>query len=326
MITRRSFLGCLTAAATTTAFPFSAIARSAETPPVTKTRLMMGTFVTIKTFGVSEAHAADAMGGAFAHMSALEDMLTRFDSASPLGQLNAAGNLRNAPGALMTVAKAATRVHGLTRGAFDPTILSLLEMLEHDPAKASDPKEISEVLALVGMPHVTITERDILFTREGMKMSLDGIAKGYIADEGARVLLAAGVNNFLINAGGDIVAQGSKGGTPWRVAVENPEKYNGNTAYPAIRDLSNQAMATSGSYENVLDRQKGLHHILNPATGRCSATPSASVVASTAMEADALATALCILPRPVALVEQLPHAACLLIMPGGKTLSSSHWG
>ena len=325
MLTRRSFLECLTAAVATTVFPIPAFARMAAPSLMTESRLMMGTFVTIKISGTSETHAADAMGRAFEHMAGLEIILTRFDSASALGQLNTAGSLRDVPAALMTVAKAAVRIHGMTHGAFDPTILTLLEVLEQGAGKGVDPQDIAEASALTGMSHLDISDKGLRFTREGMKMSLDGIAKGFIADEGARTLQAAGIDNFLINAGGDIVARGSKGGIPWRVAVENPEKYQGKTAYPAIRTLTNQAMATSGSYEKFLDEKKSLNHILDPATGRCTTLPSASVVAPTAMEADALATALCVLPNPVAFAENLPQAACLIALSGGKTHRSSRW-
>lgn len=325
MLTRRSFLECLTAAAATTVLPFPALARMAGPSLLTESRLMMGTFVTIKISGTSETHAAEAMGRAFEHMAGLEDILTRFDSASPLGQLNIAGSLRDVPDALMTVTRAAARIHGTTSGAFDPTILALLEVLEQGDSGKIDPQDIAEASSLTGMSHLEISEKGLHFTREGMKMSLDGIAKGFIADEGARMLRAAGVENFLINAGGDIVAHGSKEGTPWRVAVENPEKYQGKTAYPAVCALHNQAMATSGSYEKFLDEKKTLNHILDPATGRCTTLPSASVVAPTAMEADALATALCVLPNPIAFAENLPQAACLIALPEGKIRRSSRW-
>lgn len=323
MFTRRFFLRCLTAAAAT-ALPVSALARAAAPSPMTETRVMMGTFVTIKTSGVSDMQAADAMGRAFEHMSALEKTLTRFDNASPLGHLNAAGRIRDIPDSLLAVVQAAARMHKLTQGAFDPTVLSLLETLERSskPLQEGKKRELSE---LVGMNHVDISGSGIRFSRSGMKMSLDGIAKGYIADEGARMLQAAGVGNFLINAGGDIVARGSKAGVPWRVAVENPEKYHGKTAYPAVRDLNDQAMATSGIYENVLDEKGGLNHLVNPVTGRCATLPGASVVASTAMEADALATALCVMARPVSFMESLPQASCLLTLPEGRIRRSSRW-
>lgn len=322
MLTRRFFLRCLTAAAAS-ALPVSALARAAAPVPLTETRVMMGTFVTIKTSGVSEMQSAEATGRAFEHMAALEAVLTRFDSASPLGHLNAAGSVKDAPEPLLTVVQAASRMHGLTSGAFDPTILSVLEILERSSSLQAG--EMAEASELVGMGHVDISERRIRFTRSGMKMSLDGIAKGFIADEGARILRASGVRNFLINAGGDIVAQGSKAGTPWRVAVENPEKYHGKTAYPAVRDLNNQAMATSGVYENVLDEKGTLNHIINPATGRCATLPGASVVASSAMEADALATALCVMSRPVDFMETQPQASCLITLPEGKIRRSSSW-
>lgn len=325
MLTRRFLLKAMAAAAAMSALPrpLSALAAAA---PLTETRLMMGTFVTIHTFGVSENHAAEAMAGAFSRMTDLEATLTRFDSASPLGQLNSAGILRDAPQELLHVANAASLMHRTTGGAFDPTILSLLEIMERKAGAALDRREAAEAAELIGMEHVQSSGKALRFLRSGMKMSLDGIAKGYIADEGARALLASGVKNFLINAGGDIVARGSKAGRPWRVAVENPEKYQGKSDYPAVRSLHDEAMATSGIYENILDAEKKTNHILNPATGRCSTLPGASVVASSAMEADALATALCVLSRPVDVVENMTDAACLITLPGGRIQKSSRWG
>ena len=325
MLTRRFLLKAIAAAAAAVSLPRPALALADASSPMTETRLMMGTFVTIKIAGTSSMHAADASGKAFLRMAELEDMLTRFDGSSPLGQLNASGVLRDAPDALLKVAVSSARIYGLTRGAFDPTVLPLLELMEKSAEQAPAAQETAEAAELVGMSHVRIEERNIRFMRSGMKMSLDGIAKGYIADEGARVLRSAGVENFLINAGGDIVAGGSKDGTPWRVAVENPEKYHGNTKYIATRTLTNQAMATSGSYEKVFNVQGTRHHLLNPATGRCTTLPGASVVAPSAMEADALATALCVLSRPVAFTETLPQAACLISLPEGQIRRSSRW-
>ncbi|WP_294447327.1 FAD:protein FMN transferase [uncultured Mailhella sp.] len=323
MLSRRFFLRCLTAAAAATALPFSS-ARAATPSLMTETRLMMGTFVTIKTSGVSSAQASDAMGSAFERMASLEAALTRFDGASAIGQLNASGRLSDAPAPLLAVVRSAAGMHRVTGGFFDPTVLSLLEILEKHSSGLNE-REMSEASELVGMTNVKIENDSICFLRGGMKMSLDGIAKGYIADEGARVMRSFGVRNFLINAGGDIVADGDKAGTPWRVAVENPEKYRGNTAYPAVRTLKNQAMATSGSYENVLGEKGELNHLINPVTGRCATLPGASVVASSAMEADALATALCVMPGPASFMEKLPDSSCLLTLPAGRVQRSSRW-
>ena len=326
MLTRRFLLKAMAAAVAMAALPRPALALGKSSSPMTETRLMMGTFVTIKIAGTSPMQAADAFGEAFTRMAELENTLTRFDNASPLGQLNASGVLRDAPAALLKVTSASARMHSLTAGAFDPTVLPMLELMEKNAGAALTSQDMAEAAELVGMNHVRMEGRSIRLTRSGMKMSLDGIAKGYIADEGARALRAAGVRNFLINAGGDIVAQGDKAGSPWRVAVENPDKYKGNTEYLATRTLTNEAMATSGIYENILDAQGTRHHLLNPATGRCTTLPGASVVAPSAMEADALATALCVLSSPVELVESLPQTACLISLPLGRTRRSSRWG
>lgn len=322
MFTRRFFLKSLSAAAAM--LPFTAVARPESPEIASETRLMMGTFVTVLISGVSDTHAAEASGRAFARMADLEQTLTRFSSSSPLGQLNSAGRLRDVPQEFLTVIRAAARMHQVTSGAFDPTVLPLLRVLEQNP-DTPDAKAMTEAAELIGMERVHVSEQGIYFDRTGMKVSLDGIAKGYVADEGARVLLASGVNDFLINAGGDIVAHGSKNGLPWRVAVENPEKYHGRTEYPAVISLHDQAVATSGSYENILSRNGRVNHILNPVTGRCTSLPGASVLASSAMEADALATALCVMPAPVAFMEHTPGTACLLTLEGGGIKKSSRW-
>ena len=315
MIDRRSFLKQLAGAAVLAAVPFPAFASVKGSALHTETRLMMGTFVTVTTHGLSEVHATEAVAGAFSAMARAEALLTRFDSSSALGQLNTAGALRDMPAEATEVILAASRVHQLTAGAFDPTVLPMVEAMEQGA-------DVEEVRALVGMGRVDINGSAVRFERSGMKMSLDGIAKGYIADLGAKHLLRAGVRDFLINAGGDIVAHGSKAGKPWKVAVENPGKYEGKTAYPAVCALKGQAMATSGNYESST---RGFGHLVDP-LGRKGVRPvSATVIAPTAMEADALATALCVMAEPMAFIERMPHTSCCLIMPDGSVHRSSRW-
>lgn len=159
-----------------------------------------------------------------------------------------------------------------------------------------------------------------------MGLTLDGIAKGHIADEASRFLIAEGLSNHLINAGGDIVAAGEKApGRPWMVAVENPAARGGFVRRMPLRD---RAVATSGSYEIYYDASRRHHHLINPAAG---ASPtdlvSATVTARTAVEADALATSLSVMaPRDgLRLIASLPAAnaccspatAALCVLPAG---------
>ena len=178
--------------------------------------------------------------------------------------------------------------------------------------------------ALVGRRGLQVSGADLSFARSGMGITLDGIAKGYIADRVSAVLTSAGVKNHLVNAGGDIMASGHKSpGVPWRVAVQSPT----GPAYAGELSLSGKAIATSGSYEIYYDASRRHHHLINPASGFSPAVGSVSVVAGTAMEADTLATALSILPPTDALklVQGLPGRECCILSPGGYIYTSPGW-
>ena len=132
----------------------------------------------------------------------------------------------------------------------------------------------------------------------GMGVTLDGIAKGYVVDRMASVLADHGLEDFLINAGGDIRSAGLReDGEPWRVGVQDPKKQGD---LPDVIGLSNGAVATSGSYEIYFDRDRSYHHIVSARTGDSPrSSESVSVVAPTTLAADALATAVFVMePEP----------------------------
>lgn len=324
---RRSFLKKLAGSALLAAAPFQALASSARagSSPAdderlfTETRLMMGTFVTLTVSGVEASRAAEAMHRAFTVMAEAEALLTRFSASSALGQLNSGGILSDVPAELSDVVQASLRIHAQTGGAFDPTVLPMMEVLERGHMQRA---ELEEARELVGMGRVRMDGHAVRFERGGMKMSLDAIAKGYIADLAVKSLRASGLADFLVNAGGDIVACGTRAGRPWRVAVENPGRYQGRTDYLAICSLSGRAMATSGDYESAA---RGVRHLVDPLARGARPLQSATVLAPTAMEADALATALCVMPEPLTFIEKMPHTACLLVMADGTIRTSSRW-
>jgi thiamine biosynthesis lipoprotein len=193
---------------------------------------------------------------------------------------------------------------------------------------APSESEIRDVLALVGAHHVTASEREIRFDRPGMGITLDGIAKGYIVDAMAGILArgAGAVRGFLINAGGDIRTAGAgENGRPWTVAVWDPRS---SGDFPDIIHLTGAAVATSGGYEIYFDPDRRFHHIVDPATGRSpNRCASASVIAPTAMAADALATAVFVMDPAagVALVESLPGCDCLILDHDGRARRSTGW-
>ncbi len=293
-------------------------------------RPAMNTHVAVTMLGPSAERMDEAVGRAFEEMDRLIGLLSRFDRASPVWQLNAAGRLEGPPPEVREVVAASLAFHGTSGGAFDPTVLPLLELFgarlgSEDPRAPAD-AEVRETLQRVGAQHLSASRRSVAFGRAGMALTLDGIAKGYIVDAVARVLDRHGVRRYLVDAGGDIRSRGTKeGGAPWAVAVRDPA---GGDAFPDVVALREGAVATSGTYEVFFDRARELHHIVDARTGRSPThSVSVSVLAPTATAADALATAVLVMgPRAgVAFIERLRDCACLIIDRDGHALRSRGW-
>ena len=130
-------------------------------------------------------------------------------------------------------------------------------------------------------------------------------------------LADTGIEHAYLDAGGDIGLLGPKpDGSPWRIGVRHPREAG---QLIGVLTLSGGAVVTSGDYERAFTVDgKRYHHILDPATGLpATSLASVTMVAPTAMEADALSTAVFVLgpERGLALVESLPGAEAILVTP-----------
>jgi len=283
---------------------------------VSQTRLAMGTFVTMTAVDDSQDRAQQAIGLAYEEIDRLVRIFSRHDSATPLSVLNQQGALPDAPPELVELIRRSVQFNGLSHGAFDVTVKPLVDLFGRsgDGDVVATRKEIESMLALVGSDKIEITASGLRFKRDGMGITLDGIAKGHIVDRASRVLSDHGVRDHLINAGGDIRAAGQPSDRPaWRIAVQDPEKRRN---YPAVIELNDGAVATSGDYEVYYDRERLFHHVIDPRTGSSPhSASSVSVVSTTVMEADALSTAVFVLtPNDgVRLIDSLDGAECLVL-------------
>ena len=303
---------------------------SVEQYKVSGTGLAMGTTVSMTLISASMEKAEEAMGLAYEEIDRLSGLMNRFDDGSPISRLNREGILKDAHPDIIEVISHAIKYYRLTGGAFDITIKPVIDLfkVKFSGVKYEFPskEEIKEALSLLGSDKIEIKGRDISFTKPGMGISLDGIAKGYIVDCASKVLLSRGIENHLINAGGDIKAIGARGdGKLWTIAIQDPIKENNCLD---VIQLSDAAVATSGNYENYFDREKMFHHIVNPKTGLSPIqNASASVIAPTAMEADALATSLLVmnLADGIRFIDSLPEREALVISRTNKVKRSSGW-
>jgi len=296
---------------------------------VTRTRLAMGTFVAVTVMHPSRDQADDVIGKAFDEMDRVSRIMDRYQASSAIGTLNRDGYLADLPKEVCDVVGRSQHFHRASGGAFDITVKPLVDLYKDYFAahgKAPSESQVAQVLNLVDGKAVQFDGKSIRLAKEGMGITLDGIAKGYIIDCGARVLEVHGIKHGLINAGGDIRAIGGKDSqTPWRVAVQSPEK---DGSYADVITMTDGAIATSGNYEVYFDKEKLYHHIVSPKTGGSPLqSASVTVLASNVMDADALSTTVFVL-EPAAgkrFIENMPKTECLIVSAGKEKIASVGW-
>ena len=297
---------------------------------VSRSKIGMGTIVSLTVLDASKDHADEAIALAFEEIERLTRLMSRFDATTPVAQLNREGLLKDAPPELSFLIKQSMYYHQISSGVFEITVKPVLDLFAQTlrgPHKALPNEEkISELLELVDTTLLALSRNTIGFRKDGMGITVDGIAKGFIVDKAAEKLMKRGIRHALLNAGGDIRTIGDRGNNrPWRIAVEDPFKRKN---YPALVAITNRSIATSGNYEVFFDQERIFHHIVNPKTGLSPLIPaSVSVQAPTAMEADALSTAVFILDpaRAMTLIDSRPHCQSLIVTRDGRKIRSTGW-
>ena len=297
---------------------------------VSRSRTGMGTIVSITVLNPSKDHAEEAIAIAFEEIERLTKMMSRYDAGSPVSHLNCNGFFKGAPPELSFVVKKSMYYHYISNGLFDITVKPVLDIFTQSfngPKKVLQTEEmVAELLELVDARLISLNGKTILFQKDGMGITLDGIAKGFIVDKAVEKLMKRGIKHALINAGGDIRTIGDKGNNrPWTIAIEDPLKKKN---YPDVVAITNRSIATSGDYEVFFNREKIFHHIVNPKTGLSPLiNASVSVQAPTAMEADALSTTLFILDpaRGTRLINSLPDCQSLMVTRNQKKIRSNGW-
>ena len=339
-LTRRDFLknACLAGAAVTAAtaagglFPLDALASPGKPPVRQQTRLLMGTVVTLTAVTDDSSRADAAFSLAFGEMERLIAVFDRHSGDTAIGRLNACGSLSAAPVELIDVLGRALALGKATNSAFNPAVTPVVELFEaardaRAPLPGFSDSALKERLALADPGAIRVDASGMIrLEKTGMRLTLDGIAKGYIADAASSVMTAQGLTNHMVNAGGDIRVSGAPGpGKVWTVGIQHPGKA---AALLSAVPVAGGGIATSGSYENPYDRSRNRHHLISHLTGKSADITSVTVRASNAAQADALATALALMPTAEALrfADATPRASCLIVDRQGHCFASREWG
>jgi thiamine biosynthesis lipoprotein len=287
----------------------------------------MGTVVNLTLVGLDRDAADAAAEAAFARMHELEGLLSRHLPNSEVSRLNREGRVESASPALVRVLQVADGVSRLGDGAFDITVEPVLRLYRDVLSTRHElpgVHEIDEALRFVGYPAVTVDGDRVSFQRQGMAVTLDGVAKGYVVDEAVATLRRRGFENVLVEAGGDLVAGGEKSpGRPWRVGIRNPRAAG---EIQTRVDARNCAVTTSGDYMQPFTPDLAEHHIIDPRMGHSPAElASATVVAPDAATADALSTLAMVLGRRRArrVIEDLPGCEACFVSKRLETTTTS---
>lgn len=235
-------------------------------------------------------------------LQAVDASLSPFNKKSIISHIN--NNERFCVDTLFSeVFRNAEIIYTESHGAFDPTVAPLVNAWGFGFKQSSNitVSTIDSLLALVGLHRVTLNNG--LITKSDPRIMLDfsAIAKGYGSDCVAHVLDSCGVQNYMVEIGGEIVIKGhNKNGNPWGIGINKPidDSLSTNQELQTVLRLTDCAIATSGNYRNYYYKDGVKYaHTIDPRTGYPvqHSLLSATVIADNCMRADALATAFMVL-------------------------------
>jgi FAD:protein FMN transferase len=294
VIARRRFISI--AAGTGLGLFSAGVARALPDPaPLQRWKgIALGTSASIT---IAHEDAARLIDKALAEIARLEAIFSLYQQDSALSRLNAAGHLALPPFELIELLSICDAVHGLSDGAFDPTVQPLwaLHAEAHAAGRSPGATEIAAARASCGWSGVALSPQVVVLQRPGAQLTLNGIAQGYIADKVAALLRAEGLRDVLIDMG-EMVALGRQpDGEAWRIGLADPDRPATAREY---RHLSERAIATSAPLGTTFDAGATVGHILDPGSGRPGGRwRQVSVIARQAAYADALSTAFCLMEQ-----------------------------
>ena len=262
----------------------------------------MDTYMTVTAYG---AKAQEAVDEAEAEIQRLDELLSTGNEESEIAQLNQnkSATLSEDAGYLV---ERALELNKETDGAFDIAIYPVMEAWGFPTQNYQVPTAdtLESLLKRADVSQIIYDEnsRKISFGREGMKIDLGGIAKGYTSSRIMDIYKENNISSGLVNLGGNVQALGTKpDGSKWRVAVQSPDD---TEDYLGILSVEDKAVITSGGYERYFEQDgKTYHHIINPKTGYPAENglTSVTVVSEDGTLADGLSTSLFIMGKEEAI-------------------------
>lgn len=249
------------------------LAGCAEPPPYRQQAYVFGTLVEVSVHGEPEARARAAVDAVLADFDRLHRLLHAWE-ASELQRVNAAITAGQASGPVpqevLDLLRDAADWSARSDGLFNPAIGSLVGLWgfhsDTFAARLPDPAEVERLVrANPRMADLRFEIDRVASANPAVRLDLGGYAKGYALERAAALLQARGVQNALVNIGGNIIALGRHGDRPWRVGIQHPRQ-PGAIATLELHD--GEAIGTSGDYQRYFELDGRRYcHLIDPRTG-----------------------------------------------------------
>lgn len=224
-------------------------------------------------------------------LNVIDQSMSLYDDRSLISAFNRADTSMEIDEHMIYVVKMARDMYDISEGMFDISVMPLVDLWGFGPNRTQRlplQHTIDSVLQFVGMDKLVLEGNRLIKKDERLKIDLDGIAQGYSVDVLAHFLDSRGVENYLVELGGEIKAKGYKDGNlPFEIAIERPQ---GESRSAVVLQLTGKAITTSGNYRRAFDYEgRHIHHLINPKDGYPiqNNIASVTVIAPTAIEADA---------------------------------------
>ncbi|MEZ5759455.1 MAG: FAD:protein FMN transferase [Emcibacteraceae bacterium] len=261
----------------------------------------MGAETSLQLYSDNEKKAEEVITGARSLIRKYEKLFSLYDRESQISKLNKTGRLDNPDGEFMDLLKQSVQFYQVTNGAFDISIQPLWTLYKNyfgKPEGESLDIEIKATLSKIGTEKIDIQDNTVVFKEQGMGLSFNGIAQGYITDKVTEYLKKNGFDNILVDIGEYRAGGPQNDGSPWRIGLLDPFDA---VSIADVIEIKSGAVATSGGYGDQFDASGNYHHLFDPHTGKSSGIyASVTVTSLDATTADALSTAFsCMSPSDI---------------------------
>lgn len=303
----------------------------AAAEPLSKTNYLLGTIIEVTIYDKQDEKIIDEV---FARIAEIEREMTinNADTSEIIALNNASGKneVVLSPDTFYVVEKG-KQYSEISNGIFDITVGPVVKSwnIGTEYAAIPDKNKLAEAVKLVDYTKLSLNKEkhSAYLEEQGMKVDLGAIAKGYAADEAARILKENGVEHAIINLGGNVITVGGNPkGTPWRIAIQDP--FNPRGEFIGVVTVADKTVVTSGTYERYFEVDgKKYHHILDPFTGYPVENNlfSVSIITDKSVDGDGLSTTCLLygLEEGMKLIEKLDNVEAVFITADKKVYASS---